>query len=250
VAVLCTESPYDCDQELERVAVVDAAWTHERLAVPTLHAVNPHVRYLPHAWNPSRHGLAKPDPTVPAHDVVFVGSGFSERVEWFNAINWTGIDLGLYGLWDGLGLDEHLEQYVKQWITPNDQAVALYRRATIGLNLYRSQVGYRAMIPRPAVVADSLNPRAYELAACAVFQISSPRAEVTERFGDSVPTITGKRAFAKQDEAVIREWLQPERAVERVWRADASRRCVEHETWVVRAAQVVADIHTWNKVAA
>ena len=63
----------------------------------------------------------------------------------------------------------------------NARAGALYRKARIGLNLYRATGG---------APAESLNPRAYELAADGVFTVAQPRAEQTERLGGSVATFT------------------------------------------------------------
>ena len=246
VAVLCTESPYDFDQEVERIAAADAGWTHERLSVEPLRVVNPKVNYLRHAWHPDRHGIAE-DTSVRAHDVVFVGTGFGERVEWFNRIDWSGIDLGLYGLWDGTGLDEHVERCVVQEVTKNAQTVALYRRATMGLNLYRRKGGVKGG-PRREMPADSLNPRAYELAACGVFHCTTPRAEVDDVFGDLMPRIGGRVETAKADEGIIREWLRPEQAAERARCAAASRACVANDSWHDRAATVIADLHAWELV--
>ncbi len=247
VFVLCTESPYDFDQEVERIRAADGGWTHERLSVAPLSAANQHVSYLPHAWHPERHRPSEPDPRVRAHDVVFVGTGFSERVEWFNRIDWTGIDLGLYGLWDGMGLSDDLERHVVQYVTPNDQTIALYRRAKMGLNLYRRKGGLKGG-PRLEMRAESLNPRAYELAACGVFHLSTAREEVFETFGDMVPLISGTREMAKADEAIIRDWLNSPGV-----RASVSARlpnCVAGDSWVVRALQILQDIHAWSTVTA
>lgn len=249
VAVLCTETPYDIDLELERAAVVDGVWTHERASLPSFAAVNARVQYLPHGWHPERHGHLSPDPSVPAHDILLVGSGFSERVEWVNRIDWTGIDLGLYGIWDGFGLEDSIvERHVKGWVIPNTQAVALYRRAKIGLNLYRTKPGIRKVIPRPDVTAESLNPRAYELAACGSFHLSTARSEVQEVFGDLVPIISGKAKDAQADEAVMRDWLVRDADRQRI--AAALPACVVNDSWVSRAAQVLRDVQRWGQVAA
>src|SRR5574338_77334 len=111
VVVLFTESPYDHEEEIRIAKIVDGGWTNERAAVPLFRAVNPNMGYLPHAWHPQKHypGVRESESEIPSHDVVFVGSGFPERIEWFNAINWTGIDLGLYGTWKGLGLNKHVK---------------------------------------------------------------------------------------------------------------------------------------------
>jgi spore maturation protein CgeB len=250
VAVLCTESPYDMDQELARVAVADGAWTHERLAVAPLQSVNPNVSYLPHAWHPQRHGLGVADSSVPAHDVVFVGTCFGERAEWFNAIDWSGIDLGLYGLWEGFGLDEHVEKCIRHDILANrtkTPTVDLYRRAKMSLNLYRTKGGPKDGPKRP-MPAISLNPRAYELAACGVFYLSTPRLEVANTFGELVPVIGGTRETAKADERVIRDWLA--RDADRAEIAQQLPASVAGQSWVERGAQVLEDLKAWTKVAA
>lgn len=236
--VLFTETPYDLDQELRLAALADGCWTHERTAVATFRAVNPQAGYLPHAWAPARHRVDHPSdpPDVRRHDVVFVGSGFPERIAWFNAIDWTGIDLGLYGTWTDSGLTPALAGAVMGAEIANQQTAALYRRATIGLNLYRTQAGWgtrAAPLPYPA---ESLNPRAYELAACGVFHLSAARAEIADVFGDLVPTFTSPA----EAEALIRQWLADPEGRARVRAALPA--CVAESSWVERAARVIGDL--------
>jgi glycosyl transferase family 1/methyltransferase family protein len=250
VVILFTESPYDLDQEKRFAALVDGCWTHERTSVDTLRRVQPLVGYLPHAWHPLKH---RPeieatgfDAIAPAHDVVFVGTGFSERVEFFNAIDWTGIDLGLYGTWDEIGeasggpnLRPEVKALVRGEQVANEYAAALYRRAKIGINLHRRTKGWsRRDDPRYAEIdrADSLNPRMYELAACGVFLLSDDRAEVRERFGDLVPTF-GTPAEA---EALIRRWLADDDGRARV-RAQLPA-LVAGQSWIDRAQTVLGDL--------
>ena len=227
VFVLFTESPYDAEQELALAARVDGCWTNERTAVPAFRAVNASSWYLPHAWHPTRH-TTEPPPSGPGHDVVFVGTGWGPRVQWLNAINWDGIDLGLYGLWKGMGLEPWLEKRVMGGILPNADAVALYKRSKIALNMYRRFRG----TPPP----ESLNPRAYELAACGVFTISEKRAESTELFWGNVPQVE----TAKDLEAAIRDWLARDSDRQRV--AAALPHLVAEASWTHRAAQVVEQI--------
>jgi spore maturation protein CgeB len=235
VAALCTETPYDIDRELVCAGLVDGGWTHERVSVPAFQAVNPNFGYLPHAWHPERHGLGEPDPSVPAHDVVLVGSGFGERIAWINAMDWTGIDLGLYGSWDGLRQKSPIRSFVRQAQVKNAMAAALYRRAKVSLNFYRKSKGFGAGAPRIAY-AESLNPRAYELAACGAFHLSDPRAEVAEKFGDLVPTFT----TAGEAEALIRQWLADDAGRAAVAAQLPAR--VAEDSWVHRARQVIGDL--------
>lgn len=235
VTVLFTESPYDHEKEIRIARDVDGCWTNERSVLDAFRSVNRHAGYLPHAWNPEQHTTQQrlDDADYPSHDVVFVGTGFRERAAFFNAINWTGIDLGLYGSWDGVGLKKTVPVAGDQII--NARASALYRRAKIGLNLYRTSKGWGKKAPTIAH-AESLNPRAYELAACGAFHLSDCRTEVREVFGDLVPT------FQTPLEAA---------ALMRVWLADADGRArvsallpatVAEASWVHRAKTVIGDL--------
>jgi spore maturation protein CgeB len=200
--------------------------------------VQPRSFYLPHAMRPEVH---RPDaPTadgVPAHDVVFVGSGFSERIELLSAIDWTGIDFALYGNWRSIPARSKLRQYVRDGVVDNQTAAALYRRAKVGLNLYRESIGWGKRAER-ITYAESLNPRAYELAACGCFHISQARAEVGDVFGDLVPTFR----TAEECSSLIRKWLADD-----VGRSDVSFQLpsmVAWHTWTARGAQMAADLRS------
>lgn len=240
VVVLFTESPYDHEKEIAIAKMVDGCWTNERSVVAAFRDVNPCAGYLPHAWHPLKHYVAaRQIGELPSHDVVFVGSGFPERVTWFNSIDWTGIDLALYGTWKGLGLNKHVQACVRGEQISNEMASALYRRAKIGLNLYRRSKGMAAR--RGAVTtqihhAESLSPRAYELAACGAFHLSDYRKEVAEVFGELVPTFTSPTEAA----ALIRLWLNDAEGRARV--AAALPACVAESSWVVRAKTVLGDL--------
>jgi spore maturation protein CgeB len=237
VTVLFTESPYDHEKEMAVAAMVDGCWTNERSVVADFRKVNPRAGYLAHAWHPEKHFVsARSLGDVPAHDVVFVGSAFSERVTWFNSIDWTGIDLGLYGTWKGFGLNKQLRACIKAEQVDNQYAGALYRRAKIGLNLYRTTKGWGSNGPRITQTPESLSPRAYELAACGSFHLSEHRAEVVEVFGDRVPTFSTPTEAA----ALIRLWLADPAGRARV--AAALPACVAEASWATRATTVIGDL--------
>ena len=228
--VIFTESPYEDEEQGRVAALVDAVWTTERSSAHRLGG-----EYLRHAYDPARHHPAPPDVSVPAHDVVFVGTGFRERIELLAGVNWSGIDLGLYGDWSLLGSRAKLRQFVRGSYVTNAATTALYRRAKIGLNLYRSSQVYQRTSPR-ILGAQSMNPRAYELAACEVFSLSDGRMELAETLGDVVPTF----GTSAQLEDLVRSYLN--HSPERHRLARLARQRILPHTFAARAAQLLADL--------
>lgn len=170
IAAVFTESPYDDAEQMAFAKLCDLNFTNDRASLHTL----PRALYLPVAYDAEVH-----HPDVPAgepSDVCFVGTGFEERMRFLGRVDWTGIALRLWGYW--VGASKHgLKPYVAAttWGVHNDRAAELYRGAAINLNLYRDGAG------------ESMNPRAYELAALGAFQLSHDvRGEAHEVFGDSI----------------------------------------------------------------
>jgi spore maturation protein CgeB len=233
-AVLFTESPYDDDKQARIAELVDVCWTNERTSVRILREHNPTTSYLRAAYDPARHTpLGEIESDTAAHDVVFVGTGFRERVELLGAVDWSGIDLGLYGSWDRRKMPHRLRPYVRANVIPNAHAAWLYRQSKIGLNLYRR--------PPENIRAESMNPRAYELAACGVFQVSDRRAEAVETLSYSVPTFRTPEDLGE----VVRQFLPNQKA--RRAAAVSARRLIEPHTFAARAAQILADLERFEQ---
>lgn len=232
VWLLCTETPYDLDDELRLAGMVDGVWTHERAAVETFRAVNARVAYLPHAWRPGVHDVTAPAQKQPC-DVLFCGSYFPERIAWFEAIDWTGVDLHLYGTTELIPKASPLRAYVKGGLVPNDHLAALARTAAVSINFFRR--------PREGYVAESLNPRLVEMAAAGCCVISDHRPEVAEIFGDALPTFQ----TAAEAGALIRALLaDPLRRRACAARAQAA---VAGATWPARGQQIMADLARWTR---
>jgi spore maturation protein CgeB len=238
VAILFTESPYDDERQARLVPWADVCWTNERTSAAAMG-----IRYLPHAWAPDVHQPAcDEDADVPAHDVVFVGTGFQERIDLLSRMTFGALDVGIYGTWNLIGPRSHLRSYLRGGYVSNAKAAALYRRAKIGLNLYRQSMGFGKDAPR-ITHAESLNPRAYELAATGCFTISDARAEVAEVFGDLVPT------FETPDQAseLLQQWAHDDRGRAAV--AAQLPSAVATATWHTRAQHVIRDLAAVGIVA-
>lgn len=242
VAVLLTESPYDTSSEFAFAAEADLCWTTERTALAALRLACPRTQYLPHAYDPQKHRPDAPLPAdeagIPAHDVVFVGSGFQERVDLLSAVDWDGIDFGLYGAWRGVGPRHRLRKHLKGQEVDNAVAAALYRKAKIGINLFRSSIGHAGKRAARMRGAESLSPRLLELAACGSFTVSEWRPEVGEVFGGAAPVFRDAEGL----QALLRFWLRPEMAAKRAERSRSLTGRVEGRTFDGMARTVVRDL--------
>lgn len=242
LGILFTESPYDDEKQARVAPTADVCWTNERTSVPILMKANPRTFYLGHAFDATKHKPESSDvdeADVPAHDVVFVGTAFEERVELLGSVDWGGIDLGLYGNWQMLGSRHRLRKFIRAKETDNAKTAALYRKAKIGLNLHRTSKGFGRGAPKIGY-AESLNPRAYELAACGLFHLSDYRLELEEIFGDLVPTFSDGKDLG----TVIRYWLDHDKQ-----RQEAARKlpaAVAGHDWQVRADKVIGDLEQFS----
>lgn len=240
VAVLLTESPYDDDKQGRFIAHADLAWTSERTSVAYLRQWNEHVYYLPHAYNTEKVATGR-NPDLPTHDVLFIGTAFKERIEMLEQVDWTGIDLGLYGTWELLGSRNKLRKYVRGEYVDNAVAQQMYQNAAINLNLYRTSKGFGRHAER-VTDAESLNPRALELAAGGCFHLSDYRPEVAEVFGDAVPTFT----TPKELEEAVRFYLA--HPSERQRMAATLSRSVEGHTFQEGAKHLLRDLHAFDAI--
>jgi len=213
-----TECPYDDQWALKLAELFDYCFVCDKTSEPVFAEHNPKTKYIGHAYNPEKHWRNGASGAPPRADVVFVGTNFPSRVKFLEAVDWADIDLELHGLMR-LGSASVLDKYVKTNVAiPNDQALALYKQARVGLQMHRRD-GFdpiaagrgkrygRGLVgakPIENLHAHSLGPRSYELAACGVFQICDEgRVELTEVFGDTVPTYSTPEELS----ALLRRYL-------------------------------------------
>jgi spore maturation protein CgeB len=219
--VVLTESPYsDAAQQnwLRRYPDV-TVFTQERTS-----AQDYGWHYLPAAYDVDVHQPVAPD-SDEACDVLFVGTGWQERQQLFEAINWDGIHVRLRGLFPSITDASPLKKVYEEGCLANADLPRAYAACKIALNPYRQCDG-----------AESMNPRAYELAACGVFQLSDYRAEANELFGASVPTYSSPQEL----ERLIRYYLA--NPAERQAKADAARALVQGQTFDRRVADIISKV--------
>lgn len=233
--VYCTESPYFGEKEHAFASAYDLILTNEKLSVEGFRSACPSriVRYLPHAYNPKTH---TPGPKEEGYnpDVFFVGSGFSERKQLFDAVDWSDLSFVRKGfMWTP---EEDAGALNLENVLPNEEAVRYYRSAGINLNHHRTTTIYGSGKHISHLEAVSLGPRAYEIAACGGFQLcDDSRPELREVFGDTMPTYRAHSSLSLESQ--IRYYHQ--RPGEREALATAQREAILPHTWAARAKTIL-----------
>lgn len=186
VAVLLTESPYadEAHAPILEKGHVAVAFTNEKNSVATLtKATGVPVHYLPHSFDPQRHKREKVH-RVYDSDVFFFGTLWEERKRLFEGLK------GKRGYRID-GINPTVENAANVTPIPNAEMAKWYNGTKIAVNHHRTFCGVDSggnerHIKMPAF---SLNPRAFEIAACGTFQLcDDSRGELTEIFGDTVAT--------------------------------------------------------------
>lgn len=196
--IVGTESPYQ-----DKFLMHAAKFATKVFVNDILSAQKSGYDYLPVGYDSEVHHPTVVD-TSYRHDVVFVGSGFKERQELLEAVDWDGIDFELYGYYR-FDHDHKLAPFYKDEKIKNALTSFLYNGSKISLNLNRISVDYdgEAIIPE----AQSLSPRVYEIAANGGFLISEWRQEIDDLFDGVVPTFkTGEEL-----NDLIHYWLDESR---------------------------------------
>lgn len=228
VVVRHTECPYEDQRQIELAAHADLNLLSDPTNLERFKEVAPSV-YMPQAYRPALHKPGRPDPTL-ACDFAFVGTGYPSRCAFFEAMDLDGLDVILGGNWQHC--DEHspLRRYVPHDIDEcldNEQTVAVYQSAKVGMNLYRREAETDEQIAGWAI-----GPREVEMAACELFFLRDPRPETDEVLG-MLP------AFTTPGEAsdLLRWWLK--RPDERQELARQAHAAVADRTFDQHAAQLL-----------
>jgi hypothetical protein len=227
VVALMTEQPYETGRELKLAEHCDLVLLNDPTNIELFEAKAPTL-YAPHAYRPKVHC---PGPTdEKPSDLVFCGTSYPSRIDFFEAMNLHGLDVSLAGNWMRLTEQSPLRKHVVHDIDEcfdNADAVNLYRAAKCGINFYRREADAEE------VEGWAMGPREVELAATGLFFLRDPRPEGDEVL-DMLPT------FESPEEAsdLLRWWLahddQREAAAQKARAAIADRTFENHAATLLR----------------
>jgi spore maturation protein CgeB len=229
VVLLHTESPYQDDEQLKRAEHADLNLLNDPVNIGAYRRFGP-AEYMPHAYRPAVH---HPGPAVPElkSDFAFVGTGFASRVEFFQAMDFSGLDVLLAGAWPGLPDTSPLRRYLPGGdvvqCTGNEETASIYRSTRTGINFYR-----REAEDAHAGEGWAIGPREVEMAAAGLFFLRDPRGEGDELF-PMLPTFDGP-ADASQK---LRWWLAHDSQREKA--AAAARAAVADRTFEANAKRLL-----------
>ncbi len=196
--LLCTESPYEDDKQLQRVYAnaPTLALLNDPTNLDDFRSIHPATYYIPHGYDPQRHHPVK---GKPESDFVFVGTGYPSRIEFFEQVDWSGIDAKFGGNWGGVTDDSPLLPLLTDErgnCIDNSDATALYQRTKVSANLYRATRNKKVEANRPDLAYGwSIGPREVELAACQTFFLREERGEGDDLF-PMLPTFSEPGEFA------------------------------------------------------
>jgi glycosyltransferase involved in cell wall biosynthesis len=232
VVMLHTESPYEDDRQLERAAHVSLNVLNDPTNIDRFREIGPTV-YIPHAYDPAVHHPGPVRYPDDESDFCLVGTGYPSRIEFLEAVDWTGLDVALGGNWGKLAEGSPLRKFLAHDIEhciENSEAVELYRATKASVNLYRREAQSDDLVE-----GWSMGPREVELAACGTFFLRESRGEGDEVLS-MLPTFDGPDDFSEQ----LRWWLANDDARSEV--ARAARAAIADRTFTNNAKRLLAAV--------
>jgi spore maturation protein CgeB len=228
VVIVHTESPYEDERQLAIAGHADLNIVNDPTNLELFRAQAP-THYFWHAYRPSLHHPGPADPKL-ACEFAFVGTGFPSRLEFLQAMDLTGVDVGLAGNWKLLDEDSPLARCVVHDIGEcfdNADTARLYRSAKVGLNLYRREAQAEHL-----AAGWAMGPREVEMAACGLFFLRDPRPESDVVLG-ALPTFTCPQDASER----LRWWLDHD--AHRETAATKAREAIADRTFDAHAARLL-----------
>lgn len=231
VVLMVTESPYEDDRHLLQASHCDMLVVNDTRNLEAFNEITPSF-YYGHGYDPDIHYQGKGDINF-ISEFCFVGTGFPERIEMFEQIDWNKLEAVFAGNWLYTEDDSPLRQLVVHDLddcVDNKIAAQIYRSSLMSANIYRKQHTY-------SYDGDSCGPREIEMAACGLFFLRESRKESDEIF-HMLPTFDG----AKDLENKIHYWLvHPD---ERNAKAEQAKKAIVDRSFDVLAEQFINDLKT------
>jgi len=183
------DDPYFPHLTIPLVRHFDHVFTHEAGIVDYYRSLGANAHYLPFAAPLARAFPQRPEFACWS-DVCFIGTGFPNRIAFFDRLAPYLKPKKIFiagALWNQLRSYAELRHAIRLEGVQVDEAVNYYNGAKIVINLHRQPD--QTSIP-PGVSAMSVNPRTFEINACATLQLTDIRSDLASLYepGSSIET--------------------------------------------------------------
>lgn len=225
-AIWIMDDPYFTDVTAQMAPFYDYIFTHELNAVPFYQSLGcRHVYYLPSGVDRS---IIAPRFVEMRYrsDVCFIGSGFPNRISFFNQVipELKGVHLFMAGYgWNQLKQYDAIKDHVKLEGVLYDDNIRYYTGAKIVINLHRSP---EERLNSRGIQAKSVNPRTFEISACGTLQLTDIREDLSQHYtlGRDLVTFSTPEQLA----ALIHYYLRNEEERRRIALAGLYRTMSQH----------------------
>jgi|LakMenEpi03Aug12_release.lakeMendotaPanAssembly.Ray.scaffolds.fasta_scaffold57463_3 hypothetical protein len=218
VVLLCTESPYEDEAQLQKAAWYDGVVLNDPTNLDAFAEVcDGPALYAPHAYDPAVHYRA---PAKHHADVSWIGTCYPSRAAFLEQVDWSGLDVSFGGNFKDA--PESLLRFVghePEECVDNDVTAEVYRGSLASFNIYRAETNGQLS---DSADGYSMGPREVEMARCGLWFARQSRPESDEVF-PMLPTFSDPQELGDQLRWAIANPEARMMAVERAFAAVEDR---------------------------
>jgi hypothetical protein len=218
VVLLCTESPYEDEAQLQKAAWYDGVVLNDPTNLDAFAEVcDGPALYAPHAYDPAVHYRA---PAKRHADVSWIGTCYPSRARFLEQVDWSGLDVSFGGNFKDA--PESLLRFVghqPEECVDNDVTAEVYRGSLASFNIYRAETNGQLS---DSADGWAIGPREVEMARCGLWFARQSRPESDEVF-PMLPTFSDPQELSDQLRWAIANPEARMMAVERAFAAVEDR---------------------------
>jgi hypothetical protein len=218
VVLLCTESPYEDEAQLQKAAWYDGVVLNDPTNLDAFAEVcDGPALYAPHAYDPAVHYRA---PAKRHAEVSWIGTCYPSRAAFLEQVDWSGLDVSFGGNFKDA--PESLLRFVghePEECVDNDVTAEVYRGSLASFNIYRAETNGQLS---DSADGWAMGPREVEMARCGLWFARQSRPESDEVF-PMLPTFSDPQELGDQLRWAIANPEARMMAVERAFAAVEDR---------------------------
>jgi len=218
VVLLCTESPYEDEAQLQKAAWYDGVVLNDPTNLDAFAEVcDGPALYAPHAYDPAVHYRA---PAKRHAEVSWIGTCYPSRAAFLEQVDWSGLDVSFGGNFKDA--PESLLRFVghePEECVDNDVTAEVYRGSLASFNIYRAETNGQLS---DSADGCAMGPREVEMARCGLWFARQSRPE-SDEVVPMLPTFSDPQELGDQLRWAIANPEARMMAVERAFAAVEDR---------------------------